>query len=192
MYACEPQKEFYMNLAAPRVLGAMLLLASICHGQSLADAARDNRKQKTGDAATKVIDSDDLSAPSDTIIHLVPGTSSSGQGTLVAPGRGKHNYVITQLDTTKFTSGGTLHISINVGDKTSEASFDLYPQGSRTPLSGFPKPLASAHNIRSGDSANIDYHFDHGSMFQFAAEGSWNAKAGDTNTYSFTVDVGNP
>jgi hypothetical protein len=181
-----------MHPSAPKILGTLLLFAGLCHGQSLADAARENRKQKTGDGTSKVVDSDDLTTPTDTLLRLLPGTPSNGQGTLVAPGRGRHNYVITQLDATKFTNGGTLHIDVVVGDKTSEASFDLYPQGSHTPTSGFPKPLASAHNIRSGDSANIDYHFDHGSVFQFAAEGSWNAKAGDTNTYSFTVDVGNP
>lgn len=175
------------------VLGPILLVASICHGQSLADAARENRKQKAkdGDTASKVITSDDFSAPPDITIHLVPGTSSTGQGTVAAPGRGKHAYLITNLDATRFTSGGVLHITITVGEGVSEASFDLYPQGARLPSEGMPNSLASAHNIRSGAGAKIDYRFDHGSVFQLAAEGSWNSKPGDSNTYSLVVDVGN-
>jgi hypothetical protein len=170
----------------------MLLIASVCHGQSLADAARENRKQKAnGSAATKVITGDDFSAPPNATIALVPGATSTGQGTLVAPGRGKHSYSVTNLDATRFTSGGTLHIRITVGDSASEASFDLFSQGANLPSEGFPHPLASAHNIPSGASAKIDYHFDRGSVFQLAAEGSWNSKTGDTNTYSLTADVGN-
>ena len=182
-----------MHRCAPVVLGSMLLIASTCHGQSLADAARENRKQKSkdGETATKVITSDDFSAPADVTIHLVPGTTSTGQGTVAAPGRGKHAYLVTNLDATRFTGGGVLHITITVGDGVSEASFDLYPQGGRLPSEGIPNSLASAHNVRSGAGAKIDYHFEHGSVFQLAAEGSWNSKPGDTNTYSFVVDVGN-
>jgi hypothetical protein len=181
-----------MHRIAPMVLGSIVLMASVCHGQSLADAARENRKQKgaDGSAAPRVITSDDLSAPPD-VIHLVPGAASTGQGTVVAPGRGKHGYLVTNLDATRFTNGGVLHITITVGDGTSEASFDLYPQGLRLPSEGMPNSLAGAHNIRSGAGAKIDYRFDHGSVFQLAAEGSWNSKPGDTNTYSLVVEVGN-
>lgn len=182
-----------MRRVAPIVFVPIVLAASFCHGQSLADAARENRKQKTkdGSAATKVITSDDFSAPSQVTIHLVPGTTSTGEGNVVAPGRGKHGYVITNLDATQFTNGGVLHITITAGNGASEASFDLYPQGASLPSEGLPNSLAGAHNVRSGAGAKIDYHFDHGSVFQFAAEGSWNSKPGDTNTYSFVVDVGN-
>lgn len=183
-----------MHRVASIVLGPMLLIASICHGQSLADAARENRKQKAKDgaASTKVITADDFSAPPNVTIHLVPGTTSTGEGTVVAPGRGKHGYLITNLDATRFTNGGVLHITISVGDGASEASFDLYSQGARLPSEGFPNSLVGAHNVRSGAGAKIDYRFDHGSMFRLAAEGSWNSKPGDANTYSFVVDVGNP
>jgi hypothetical protein len=171
----------------------MLLFASICYGQSLADAARENRKQKVkdGEPSTKVITGDDFSAPPDVTIHLVPGATSTGQGTVAAPGRGKHAYLITNLDATRFTGGGVLHVTITVGDGASEASFDLYPQGARLPSEGMPNSLASAHNVRSGAGAKMDYRFDHGGVFQLAAEGSWNSKLGDTNNYSFVVDVGN-
>jgi len=175
-------------------LAPALLVASLCYGQSLADAARENRKQKAqdGSAAAKVITSDDFSAPPDVTIHLVPGTTATGEGTVIAPGRGKHGYLITNLDATRFAKGGVLHIMITVGDGGSEASFDLYPQGGRLPSEGLPNSLAFAHNVRSGAGAKLDYRFDHAGTFRLAAEGSWNAKAGDTNTYSFVVDVGNP
>ena len=181
-----------------KVLGTILLMAGICstisNAQSLADAARASRQQKTqdGTASTKVIDSDDLSAPSnDPIIHLVPGTTSTGEGTLVAPGWGKHSYYTISLDASKFVNGGVLHITITLGDGPSEASFDLYSLGARLPEKGFPNSLAGAHSVKSGTTAKIDYRFDHGSVFRLGAEGSWNAKAGDTNSYSFVAAVGN-
>ena len=185
-------KESHMHRVILNALGAMLLIASVCHGQSLADAARENRKQKTkdADATARVITGDDFSGPQEVTIHLVPGTSSTGQGTVVAPGRGKHGYAVTYLDATRFTGGGVLHITITVGDGASEASFDLYPQGARLPSEGFPNSLAGAHNVRSGAGAKIDYRFDHGGIFQLAAEGSWNSKPGDKNDYTFVVDTG--
>lgn len=174
------------------ILVPMMVIASFCHGQSLADAARENRKQKAADgAAAKVVTSDDLSGPQNTTIRLVPGSTATGQGTVVAPGRGKHSYLSTNLDATQFTNGGVLHITITVGDGPSEASFDLYPQGLPLPSEGFPNSLAGVHNIQGGAGAKIDYHFSHGGVFQFAAEGSWNSKPGDKNTYSFVVDVEN-
>jgi len=171
------------------VLLALTLISSTGYGQSLADAARANRKQK-GDAPAKVITSDDLTGTSTPeIIQLIPGTSSTGQGTLVAPGRGKHSYRVIMLDASRFVNGGTMHITITVGDGESEASFDLYPQGLPLPSEGFPNSLARAVNIRSGSGTKINYRFAHGAVFQFGAEGSWNSKAGATNTYSFVVDV---
>jgi hypothetical protein len=173
-------------------LSMMLLIASLCQGQSLADAARENRKQKpNGSTTAKVVTEDDFSGPADVTIHLVPGSTSTGDGSIVAPGRGKHTYLITNLDATRFINGGVLHIVLTLGDGASEASFDLYSQGARLPSEGLPNPLASAHNVRSGSSAKIDYRFDHGMILRLGAEGSWNAKAGDTNNYQLAVEVGN-
>ena len=170
----------------------VLLIGGTVYGQSLADAARANRQQK-GAAPTKVLTSDDLEATSSPErIQLIPGSSSIGQGTLVAPGRGKHSYRVILLDASRFVNGGTIHITITVGDGDSEASFDLYPQGLPLPSEGFPNSLTSAPNIHSSAGAKLNYHFAHGTVFQFAAEGSWNAKAGATNAYSFVVDVDSP
>lgn len=182
-----------MRRIALIVLCSTFSIVTISHGQSLADVARENRKQKAKDSATagKVVTSDDFSAPPNVTIHLTPGTASTGDGTVVAPGRGKHNYLVTNLDATKFTNGGVLHITITAGNGASEASFDLYPGGVQLPSEGFPNSLAGSHNVRSGAAAKIDYRFDRGSVFQLAAEGSWNSKPGDTNTYSFVVESGN-
>jgi hypothetical protein len=165
-----------------------VLPGSTAYGQSLADAARANRKEK-GAAPARVVTSDDLAATSSETMQLIPGSSANGQGPLVAPGRGKHNYRVVMLDASRFVSGGTIHITITLGGGESEASFDLYPQGTPLPSEGYPNSLARAVNIRSGSVAKINYRFDHGTVFQFGAEGSWNAKAGATNTYSFVVDV---
>ena len=70
-------------------------------------------------------------------------------------------------------------LRVVLGSGASEASFDLFSQGASLPTGGFPNPLAYTHSIPSGSTAKIDYRFDHGTEFQFAAEGSWNAKAGD-------------
>src|SRR5215468_4425638 len=166
-------KEFHMHRVAPIMLGLLLILAGMSRGQSLADAARDNRKQKTRDGAapSKVVTEDDFAAPPDVTIHLVPGTTSTAEGALVAPGRGKHAYYITSLDSTQFPNGGVLHIAITMGNGASEASFDLYSEGARLPTDGFPNSLAGAHSIRSGATAKIDYRFNHGTTFRFGAEG---------------------
>ncbi len=178
-----------MQRVAMQGLCIVLLIGSTCCGQSLADAARANRKQK-GDAPTKVVTSDDLDGTSTPeTIQLIPGSSATGQGTLVAPGRGKHSYRVIMLDASRFANGGTIQITITVGDGESEASIDLYPQGLPLPSEEFPKSLANAVNIHSGSSAKINYRFAHGTVFQFGVEGSWNSKAGATNTYSFVVDV---
>jgi hypothetical protein len=197
-----PQRRIILPNHPPESLMQRVALKSLCifllifllidgtgYGQSLADAARANRKQK-GAAPTKVITGDDLvetSTPE--TIQLMPGTSATGQGTLVAPGRGKHSYRVIRLDASRFVGGGTIHITISLGDGESEASFDLYPQGMPLPTEGFRHSLATAINVGSASSAKIDYRFAHGTVFQFGAEGSWNAKAGATNTYSFVVDV---
>jgi hypothetical protein len=181
--------ESPMPRVALRGLCIVLLIGSTGYGQSLADAARANRKQR-GAAPAKVLTNDDLVATSTPeTIQLIPGSSSTGQGTLVAPGRGKHSYRVIMLDASRFMNGGIIHITITVGDGESEASFDLYPQGLPLPSEGFPNSLANAVNIRSASGAKIDYRFSHGTVFQFCAEGSWNSKAGATNTFSFVVDV---
>jgi hypothetical protein len=168
----------------------VLLIGSCCYGQSLADAARENRKQRSVDESStskRVISTDDLAAPK--VIRLIPGHSSSGDGTVVAPGRGKHNYQVILLDASRFENPGTIHVTVTVGDGQSEASFDLYPQDLSLPEEGMPNSLAAAHNVPRGSGAKLNYHFTHGAVFQLGAEGSWNARAGATNTYNFVVDV---
>lgn len=172
------------------VLGLMLLISGIGHAQSIADAARANRKQKVqvGNTAAKVITEDDVAPPAVTL-RLAPGATSPGDGMLVAPGRWKHGYTTTYLDATRFPDGGVLHIEITLGVGLADASFDVYSQGARLPTGGFPNSLAGAHDVKSGSTAKIDYRFAHGTTFQFGAEGNWNSKAGDTNTYSIAVSV---
>jgi hypothetical protein len=177
-----------MQRIALKGLFIVLLIGGPCYGQSLADAARENRKQKS--APTKVLTSDDLVAtPTPEVMQLIPGSSATGQGTLVAPGRGKHSYRVVMLDASRFLNGGTIHITVTVGSGESEASFDLYPQNLPLPAEGLPNSLANAVNVHRTAGAKINYRFDHGTVFQFGAEGSWNSKAGATNTYSFVVNV---
>ncbi|HTC95449.1 MAG TPA: hypothetical protein VK699_18530 [Terriglobales bacterium] len=179
-----------MQRVTQGALCIVLLIGSTGYGQSIADAARDNKKQqpKKGAATAKVFSNDDISSTPDTIAHLVPGSDFAGQGSLVAPGRWKHNYRTIRLDASQFANGGTLHITITLGNGASDASFDLYPMGP-LPTDGFPKSLAHAYDVPRGSTAKIDYRFDHGQVYLLGAEGNWNSKAGTTNTYSFVVDV---
>ena len=175
-----------------RVLSGVLLINTVCYSQSLGDAARENRKQQSKNASpTRVFTSDDVSASAYPILHLVPGSSVSGQGTLVAPGMWKHSYQVVRLDTSRFANGGTLHIAITLANGKSDASFDLYPGGTSLPTDGFPRSLAYAHDVLQTTTAKIDYHFNEGAVFLLGAEGSWHSKAGDTNTYSFVASVEN-
>lgn len=171
------------------VLSAILLAAGMCWGQSLGDAARQNRQQKGDTGTKKVYTSDDLTAHPENTVVVVPGKPADGSGMLVAPGRWKHNFHVTTLDVTRFPNGGVLHLKITLGTGASDASFDLFPEGASLPADGFPRSLASAHDVLGGRVAKIDYRFSSGAVFQFTAEGSWNAKAGDTNSYSFVAEV---
>jgi hypothetical protein len=172
-----------------RAAFAVLLLATFAHAQSLGDAARQARKDKPTNVDTsKVFTSDDVSSPGE-VIRLLPGAPATGQGTLVAPGLGKHSYRVINLDATRFPTGGVMRIRLTLGPGASEASFDLFAEGASLPTDGIPHPLASAHNIASGGSAKIDYRFDRGATFQLAAEGSWNHKAGETNDYNVSIEV---
>src|SRR5271156_6496531 len=120
-----PPPESPMSRVALKGLCIVLLIGSTCYGQSLADAARANRKEK-GSAPAKVLTSDDLvETPTPEILQLIPGLSAAGRGTRVAPGRGKHSYQVIMLDASRFVNGGAIHITITVGQGESEASFDL-------------------------------------------------------------------
>jgi len=171
-----------------QALCIVLLIGSTCYGQSIADAARENRQQqsKKGTTPAKIIGNEDVSP--DPIFHLLPGSNFAGQGALVAPGRWKHNYRAIRLDASGLVHGGTLHIEITLGNGASDASFDLFPMGP-LPTAGFQKSLAHAWDVRRNSSAKINYRFDHGEVFLLGAEGNWDSKAGDKNTYSFTVEV---
>ena len=64
------------------ILLSVLFLASLCHSQSLADAARKNRAQKEANSAkaAKVIETDDISTTPDATYAPVAG-QTPGQWT---------------------------------------------------------------------------------------------------------------
>jgi hypothetical protein len=82
--------EVFMQRRTSGILSILLLIGSVCYGQSLGDAARKVRKQqgKNGSSPTKVFTNDDVSVNPDTIVRLVPGENFSGQRNLIAPGDG--------------------------------------------------------------------------------------------------------
>jgi uncharacterized caspase-like protein len=117
--------------------------------------------------------------------------SASARGVLMAPGNGSQNHTVCSIDTSSFLSGGTLTISIDVGNGESNASFDLFPEGMPLPTTGRPNgTLAGAYDVSRGTkSRTITYKFTKGQVFQFGAEGNWFSRKDSTNDFSFTATV---
>lgn len=117
--------------------------------------------------------------------------NSSRTATISAPGHGKHNYTLLPIDTTCFNAGGTMTITIKLGQGTCSGSFDLFAQGSRIPKSGSSssKSLASSYDVPPGSLRVIRYTFTEPQIFQFGAEGNWFSDTGSENEVNITVSA---
>ena len=113
----------------------------------------------------------------------------SGQGTLVAPGSGGHNYRIHELDASRFINGGTLVIDFSIGSGQSWASVDLYGDGQSIATSGVPQALASAWDLPPGSNRRLTHTFQRGQIFRLCFEGNWGSPKGATNTYTYSATI---
>lgn len=126
------------------------------------------------------------------VLVLAP-SQPSGSGTLevVAPGYGVHQFTLQRIDLTAFTGGGTLVIDVSVApDSTTDASFDVYPQGAVIPSKDAPTTsVARAYDVQKGQSSRLTYQFTRGEVVTLAAEGNWFSPAGNKGMVRYTASA---
>jgi flagellin len=132
---------------------------------------------------------------------LVPPVSGalriSGAGTLRTTPLYTQNYTtLVEIDTRAFTSGGTIAVTINLGNGTSAASYDLY-RNSVTYGGAENRPigsLANAYDVAPGRTTVLNYNFSASTTDRYllGIEGNWFSPAGATNTFSYEVVVTSP
>lgn len=107
-----------------------------------------------------------------------------------APGNGKQDYTVIEIDTTAFKSGGLLTIDILVGNAEPMGSFDLYDGDTELPTHGMPhEALTSAWDVPPGKRGTIKHRFDEGKVFKLGATGSWFSPKGTTNAFWAKISV---
>lgn len=127
--------------------------------------------------------------------HNIKVTPSSPiverDATIVAPGRGNHNYNIYYIDTTAFAAGGTLELQIQIDRNSStDASFDLFPANVSIPTSGGPtSAIQGRHDVRRGGSTLLSYPFPVGKIVVLGMEGNWFSPKGATGRVHFRATV---
>ena len=109
---------------------------------------------------------------------------------LRAPGGGRQEYTVINIDATAFENGGLLTIDITLGHAEASGSFDLFDSESELPTEGAPEnTLASKYGIRPDESGTIKYHFDRGQVFKLGATGDWFSKKGSVNAFWAKISV---
>ena len=109
---------------------------------------------------------------------------------LRAPGGGRQDYTVINIDTTAFENGGLLTIDITLGHAETSGSFDLFDGDSELPTEGAPEnTLASKYGIRPDERGTIKYHFDRGQVFKLGATGDWFSKKGSVNAFWAKISV---
>lgn len=123
---------------------------------------------------------------------IASAVTLTGSGTLTAPGRNNHNYTFVNIDASQFVAGGTISVSITLGNGASRGSYDLY-RASYTPVAtGRPQnSLANAYDVVPNSVRNISYSFGPGlsNQFKLGLEGNWFSPAGSTNSYTYKIEI---
>lgn len=142
------------------------------------------------------------SAATSDILPSIPTASAQGVSTLTLSGSGTlqttpiytQNYTtLVQIDTTGFTSGGTITATIQLGNGTSAASYDLYKNtvtyggAQNRPINS----LAHAYDVGPGTTTVLTYNFAASSTDKYLLgfEGNWFSGAGATNTFTYQIQV---
>jgi hypothetical protein len=115
----------------------------------------------------------------------------SGSGTLTGTPTWAQNYGFVYVDAAKFTGGGTLNFTVNLGSGSNSASYDLFKASTPVIISGRPiDSLANAYDVGPNSTHTLTYKFGPGSdnVFKLGIEGNWSGSAG-TNTYTYTGRV---
>ena len=114
-----------------------------------------------------------------------------GTATIVAPGRGQHDYNIVSIDTRDFADGGVLDIDIQVAaNSATDGSFDLFPGSMPIPSPSRPGiSLAGRYDVHRGTTSRLEYRFEPGQVFAFGLEGNWFSPKGATGLVRFRASV---
>lgn len=106
------------------------------------------------------------------------------------PEYGYQDYMVINIDTTAFESGGILSIDIKVGNAEPSGSFDLFDGDSKMPTEGIStEALASAWDIPPEKTGTIQYHFDVGKRFKLGATGNWFSEKYSINAFRAKISV---
>jgi len=132
-------------------------------------------------------------ARTDRLVLSPAKPSASGTLPIRAPGYGVHDYTVLPIDTTAFTTGGTLEIDVRVSPASPiPGSFDLYPPAWTVAVTGYPTSAASAYDVAAGMTDRLIYRFARGEIIAFAVEGNWFAEKGRRGSVSYQATVRPP
>ena len=126
------------------------------------------------------------------VVRLSESAASAERpATIVAPGRGQHQYNVFYIDTRSFPVGGVLDVDVTTfATNGTDASFDLYQGGAPIPQQGEPVgSLAGRYNIRRGTSTRLQLRFKSGQVFALGLEGNWDSPAGARGEVQFRASV---
>jgi flagellin-like hook-associated protein FlgL len=104
---------------------------------------------------------------------------------------GTQNYTtVVDIDTTSYSSGGTIDIAIQLGNGASGASYDLYKNAITTnarPINS----LANAYDVGPGSNVSLSYNFTASSSdhYLLGLEGNWFSDPQSTNTFNYSITV---
>lgn len=125
---------------------------------------------------------------------IVPGIQNNpitGSGVLHGTPIGTQDYTtVVDIDTTSYSSGGTITIVIQLGNGASGASYDLYKNAITTNVRPI-NSLANAYDVGPGSTVNLSYTFtaspsDH---YILGFEGNWFSDPQSTNTFNYSITV---
>lgn len=113
------------------------------------------------------------------------------RATIVAPGRGQHNYNLYAIDTRDWPHG-VLRIDIDISPQSAtDGSFDLFPADQPLLAPGHPagRSLVGRYDIRRGSSTHMEYSFQRGQILLLGLEGNWFSPRGAAGLVTFSASV---
>jgi hypothetical protein len=115
-------------------------------------------------------------APTDTILDLIR-----------RGGFGEMSMGFHTIDATAFAGGGTIEITVRVGDAKAAGRFELCAAapGSRNAMG----PVRTLDKVARGETAKLSYEFEKGARFGLATKAAAGSAEGDANAFLATVTV---
>lgn len=159
---------------------------SIWNGINLLDGSFDNDLQVGSNAG----DTSRVTIPK-IILPGIQNNPITGSGVLHGTPIGTQDYTtVVDIDTTSYSSGGTIAIVIQLGNGASGASYDLYKNAITTNVRPI-NSLANAYDVGPGSTVNLSYTFSASSSDHYILgfEGNWFSDPQSTNTFNYSITV---